>query len=156
VLPLIVVLTALMLQAAGIGVPLIGRGWARFDPAHWPVGLLPQLQAIDRSGGAGPRIFNDLNFGGFLIYNAPRLPIFIDDRCSLYGEDFLRAYDLARRENPAQLDRWQQQYGFRYALVETGGRFDRYLAGAAPWILVARTPPATLYQRRMGLSPAAR
>jgi hypothetical protein len=151
--PLLMVLTALVLQVAGIGVPVIGHGWARFDPARCPVGLLPQLEEIDRSAGEGPRIFNDLNFGGFLIYHTPRLPIFIDDRCALYGTDFLQAYDRARRENPAQLDRWRQQYGFHYALVETGGRFDRYLAGAAPWGLVARAPPATLY-RYMGVSAA--
>jgi hypothetical protein len=151
--PMLLVLVALVLQVAGVAVPIIGRGWARFDPARWPVGLLPQLEEIDRSAGEGPRIFNDLNFGGFLIYHAPRLPIFIDDRCALYGTDFLQAYDRARRENPAQLDRWRQQYGFHYALVETGGRFDHYLAGATPWGLVARTPPATLY-RYMGVSAA--
>jgi hypothetical protein len=151
--PLLMVLTALVLQVAGIGVPIIGRGWARFDPARWPVGLLSQLKEIDRFRSASPLIFNDLNFGGFLIYHAPRPLVFIDDRCALYGSDFLQAYDLARRENPAQLDRWRQQYGFHYALVETGGRFDRYLTGAAPWGLVARTPPATLY-RYMGVSAA--
>ena len=54
------------------------------------------------------RIFNDLNFGGFLIYHAPRLRVFVDDRCSLYGGEFLGAYDRARREDPAQIDRWQR------------------------------------------------
>ena len=61
---------------------------------------------------------------------------------------FLQAYDHARRENPAQLDRWQQQYGFDYALVEAGGQFDRHLAGASHWTRLARTPAATLYQRK--------
>ena len=53
-------------QAAGIAVPVIGHGWARFDPARWPLGLVPRLQEIEQTGGAGPGIFNDLNFGGFL------------------------------------------------------------------------------------------
>ena len=154
-LPLVVVLAALACQVAGIGVPVIGHGWARFDPARWPLGLVPQLKEIERTG-AGPGIFNDLNFGGFLIYHTPRLPVFIDDRCSLYGGDFLSAYDRARRADPAQLDRWQQQYGFHYALVETGGRFDGYLAGTGRWALVARTTPATLYRRDMGVSAAGR
>ncbi len=148
VLPLVAVLAAMGLQIAGVGALLVGHGWARFDTAHWPTGLLPRLEAINRSPGEGPGIFNELNFGGFLIYHTPRLPVFIDDRCSLYGTAFLQAYEHARCENPAEIDRWQRQYGFRYALVETAGRFDRYLAGAAPWALLARTPAATLYQRR--------
>ena len=47
-----------------------------------------------------------------------------------------------------RLDRWQEQYGFDYALVETGGQFDRHLAGAGPWTLLARTPAATLYRHK--------
>jgi hypothetical protein len=156
VMPLIVVAAAVVVQVAGVNAPLIGRGWARFDPAHWPVGLLPQLDDINRANADGAPIFNDLNFGGYLIYHAPHLRVFVDDRCSLYGTDFLQAYDHARRDDPAQLDRWQQQYGFRYALVATDGQFDRHLAQSDAWTLVAQTQAATLYRRRMGLPPAIR
>jgi hypothetical protein len=155
-LPLLAVLAAVALQTGGIGLPVIGHGWARFDPARWPMRLVPRLQEIERTGTAVPGIFNDLNFGGFVIYHAPGLPVFIDDRCALFGAAFLVAYDRARREDPAQLDRWQRQYGFRYALVETGGQFDRYLAAAGGWAMVARTPPAALYRRDMGVSAAGR
>ena len=134
----------------------MGGDWAQFDPARWPVELLPALDEIGRSHADGTRIFNDLNFGGFLIYHAPRLRVFVDDRCSLYGTEFLLAYDRARREEPDQIDRWQAQYGFDYALVEAGGPFDRRLAGAAPWTLLGRTPAAALYQRRMGVPPSMR
>ncbi len=156
ILPLVVVAAAAVLQMAGVRVPVVGRGWARFDPARWPVELLPKLSEIDRSAAEGTPIFNDLNFGGFLIYHAPRLRVFVDDRCSLYGADFLQAYDRARREEPAQIDRWQRQYGFAYALVETGGEFDRYLSAAMAWTPLGRTPAATLYERRMGVPPSIR
>jgi hypothetical protein len=152
VLPLVVVVSAMAIQVAGIRVPVIGCGWARFDPTHWPIELLPKLDEVNRSVKDGTPIFNDLNLGGFLIYHTPRLRVFIDDRCTVYGGDFLQAYDSARCENPAQIDRWQQQYGFEYALVTTSGEFDRYLAETGQWIRVARTPPATLYQRCMGVS----
>ncbi len=138
------------IQLAGLQLPLIGRGWARFDADRWPVAMLPQLDDLNRTANDGDPIFNDLNFGGFLIYHTPRLRVFIDDRCSLYGADFLVAYDIARRHDPAQIDRWQQQYGFRLALVESGGQFDRYMAASPAWDLVVRTTPAALYQRRMG------
>ncbi len=155
-LPLVLVGAAAAVQCAGVRIPLVGRGWAQFDAARWPVALLPQLDAIHRQSEDGTPIFNDLNFGGFLIDHAPRLRVFVDDRCALYGGEFLTRYDLARREDPAQIERWRRQYGFRFALVESGGRFDRYLAGSEAWRLVARTPPAALYQSRMGDVPDVR
>ncbi len=154
--PLTVVVLAAAIQIAGVSMPVVGRDWARFDPARWPVELLPELHEINQAGVNGAPIFNDLTFGGFLIYHTPRLRVFVDDRCSLYGGEFLQAYEHARLDEPAGIDRWQRQYGFTYALVETGGRFDGYLAGSAPWTLVGRTPVATLYQRRMGTSPSMR
>jgi hypothetical protein len=150
VLPAIVVLATFFVQAAGIEIPLLGRGWAKFDSARWPVELLPQLTEIDRSGPEGGRIFNDLLFGGFLIHHTPHLRIFIDDRCSVYGGAFLKAYDDARRGEPADLETWWQRDRFPYALVETGGEFDHYLSGSGHWTILGRTPVATLYQRDLG------
>jgi hypothetical protein len=129
-----------------VSVPVVGSGWARFDPARWPIELLSKLRDINRSSAEGTPIFNDMNFGGFLIYHAPRLRVFVDDRCSLYGTEFLLDYERARRADPAQLDGWRRQYGFGYALVQTGGPFDHYLADAAGWSLVERSPAATLYR----------
>ncbi len=102
VLPSIVVAAALGLQIAGASFPVLGRGWARFDRDRCPVELLPQLDEIARSNEDGLRIFNDMNFGGFLIFHEPRMRVFIDDRCPLYGTEFLRAYDHARRDDPAR------------------------------------------------------
>ena len=126
--------------------PLLGRGWARLDATVWPVELLPELKQVEQDNPAGTPIFNELDFGGFLIYHTPGLKVFIDDRCALYGADLLRAYDRARREDPTQLDRWQQHYGFRHALVETDGPLDRHLAQSAHWTIINRTAPATLYR----------
>jgi hypothetical protein len=95
-----------------------------------------------------------MNFGGFLIFHTPRLRVFVDDRCALYGGEFLQAYDHARREEPSRLDRWQEQYSFRYALVETGTPFARYLDDAPQWAIIRRTPVATLYQHELGLLPS--
>jgi hypothetical protein len=145
-LPVVVVAAAAMLQLAGIRVLVVGRDWARFDSARCPIELLPTLDKINDSSVEGTHIFNDLNFGGFLIYHAPPLRVFVDDRCPLYGTKFLLAYEHARREDPAQIDRWRRQYGFDYALVETGGRFDGYLSSSDGWNLVERSPAAALYR----------
>ena len=153
ILPLIVVVAAAVLQIAGVSAPVVGRGWARFDPVRWPVGLLAELQEIDRKSpeDAPTRIFNDLSLGGFVIHHAPKLRVFIDDRCALYGAEFLQAYERARREDPAQLDRWQAEYGFRYALVERNAdeeaaSFDRHLRSSARWTRIGESPGAVLYR----------
>ena len=147
ILPAVVVLAALLLQIGGVSAPVVGRGWARLDSERWPVELLPALREINRSNADGTRIFNDLNFGGFLIYHAPRLRVFVDDRCPLYGTKFLWDCENARCEEPAQIDRWQQQYDFHYALVRTGEPLDRYLSKSAGWRLVKRCTAASLYRQ---------
>jgi len=146
-LPLAVICLAMLIQASGTKVPVVGRDWVRFDSAYWPVELLPELERINRESPEGTRIFNDLGLGGFLIYHAPRLRVFIDDRCALYGRDLLPAYDRARREDPAQIEKWHEQYGFPYALVVTGSPFDRYLDQSDSWTRLGRAPAATLYRR---------
>ncbi len=144
---------ALCLQSGGIALPIFGSGWARFDSAHWPLDLLPELEKINQQAApSDQRIFNDLRFGGFLIYHTPRLKIFIDDRCPLYGSEFLWAYDHARRYDPQQIDCWQRQYQFRYALVQAGSPFDRYLQQSEQWFLLGRSAAASLYQFGLGFS----
>ena len=148
VLPAIVMAVAMMLKIGGVPAPVIGHGWVRFDPAHWPIELLPFLEDVNRSSPEGTRIFNDMNFGGFLIYHAPRLRIFVDDRCPLYGTPFLLACERAGQRDPAQIDHWRRQYGFAYALVQTGEPFDRYLSKSAGWSLMKRSSVATLYRHK--------
>lgn len=163
--PALLVLTAVVLQAAGASFPLVGRGWARLDSQRWPVELLPELQRLyameTRELRAGAfhasyegmpanrpaRLFNSLGLGGFAIYHAPQWQVFIDDRCELFGGEFLREYARAERAAPQLIDRWADEYGFRVALVKAGSAFDRYLASSPDWSCAGRAPAATLYRR---------
>jgi hypothetical protein len=144
-----VVLSVLALEASGLHVPLVGRGWVVLDAALWPVELLPQLGKIG-SQAEEARVFNDYRLGGFLIYHAPQVRVFIDGRCELYGRKFLVEYDRAERENPAEIEIWRQRYGFGHALVARGSPFDRHLAQDPQWTLVGRTSTAALYGRVQG------
>ncbi len=146
-LPAGVILLAAVLQAAGVQAPIVGRGWAKLDPKHWPVELLPVLRQAEREHPEGTRIFNEFLFGGFLIYFTPGLKVFIDDRCELYGDDWLMQFSKAMRSNPERIDHWQETYGFPYALVATGTAFDRYLGQASGWVVVKKTDVAMLYKR---------
>ncbi len=146
-IPVGVVLTAGVLQLAGVRVPVLGRGWATLDRRYWPVDLLPELRTYEREHPDGTPVFNEMLFGGFLIYYTPSLRVFIDDRCELYGDDGLLAYAEAIEREPAWVDHWARDFGFELALTATGSAFDRYLREARGWNLVRSTEAASLHRR---------
>jgi hypothetical protein len=148
VLPLAVVLFAIALQGAGVHAPIIGRGWVRLDPDHWPVELLPELRQAERDHPEGARVFNDFLFGGFLIYYTPGLKIFIDDRCELYGDDWLLQFWKAMQGNPRRIESWDSQFHFDYALVHSRSAFDRHFDRAPRWIAWKKSHTAVLYRRK--------
>src|SRR5262249_23927863 len=100
----------------------------------------------------------------------PHLRIFVDDRCELYGDEFLKDYfrvneafidakeegkDLARMDDP--FERWGKQYGIdiNLALVIKNSGFQFYLDSARDrWVLIGDSSqqglehPAMLYERR--------
>jgi hypothetical protein len=156
--PVTLVLVALGLQAGAVPVPVLGHGWAQLDGEHWPVALQQQLQDYETQH-PGAAVLNDMYFGGFLIFYTPGLRVFIDDRCELYGDDFLLPYaeEYTRSAGPAsaRIDTWARQYGCRLALVErqdpeAGGvaGLDHYLAEhPKQWRMIGETKTARLYKR---------
>ena len=148
ILPIALVLTTVALQRAAVPFPILGRGWAKFDPQVWPVDLLPELRAYESSHPPGTPIFNQILLGGFLIYYTPGLRVFIDDRCELYGDEQLLAYNRAEMEDPGAVECWAQQFGFDRALTIPGTPIDSYLRRANNWVVVRETRAATLYERR--------
>jgi hypothetical protein len=78
------------------------RGAARFTP-------VAALTAVQVHQIAGP-VFNDLNFGGYLIFSG--VPTFIDGRVDVYGDDFIRRY-LRPEELPGLLS----QYNVSWTLL---------------------------------------
>lgn len=121
--------------------------WARPATASWPAELETELDALPRPAGRPLRVFNESRYGGYLIYRYPERRVFIDGRCELYGEPFLRTYQAAKRDevlrrgltetNPADA-----------ALVKTDSGFDRQLQADSGWRLVRRGVEASLYVRR--------
>lgn len=148
------VLPALLLLAAGLGLqagsvraPLLGHGWVEMNRNYWPVDFLAELKSC--ASGPGTPILNDMRFGGFLLFQDRRFRVFIDDRCELYGDQFLLEYATAQ---PAQIAKWIERYGFEIALAEPDSALDRYLRGQRQWKLRSRSPAAALY-RRTGQAP---
>ncbi len=142
---------ALVLQVARVEAPLVGAGWAKLDPGYWPTELTDTLRKYEPTSPAGGRIFNEYIDGGFIIYHAPGYRVFVDDRCELFGDDWLVRFVEAGAGDPtAAMADWEADYGrFEFALTRTGSGFDGYFRGRpAEWERVAETPTATFYRRR--------
>lgn len=116
-------------------------------PALWPAKLLPDLQRLRKELGSDARLFNEQHFAGFLLYNDADSKVFIDGRCELFGERFLKRYLQAQSDRKI-IRAWERDYRFRLALTVPGSPFDRYFASAAGWTVVGRMPHAVLYARR--------
>jgi hypothetical protein len=151
-IPSVVVLTTLVFHSMHYSFPLLGRDWARLDHVHWPVDLLPELRKLEGSATARKPIFNDMEFGGFLMYHTPGFRVFIDGRCELYGDEGLMDYVHALHDDPSQIEHWADQYGFDTALLRPDSAFDLYLQNASGWSMTHRTESAVLYRRTVKIA----
>jgi len=155
-LPAFVVLLTLSLQAGGVRVPVIGAGWAQHDPEHWPVEILDVLKANEpKPDDPHNKIFNCYVDGAFIIYHAPGYRVFVDDRCEVFGGQWLFEFvkishpDTSMEVRSAAFAKWQAEYGrFDFALTRADTPFDDYFQDAPGWECVKRTATATFYRRK--------
>lgn len=152
--PTALVLIAFGMQAAGVSVPVFGRGWASFSRDFVPTDLTDAIaRELDTAPGR-PRLFNDCNLGGYLIYYHPAHKIFMDDRFELYGDPWLADYVEAAEKHPERIEDYCDKYACTHALVGvelTRTPFDAYLSNSPRWHEVARGQGAVLF-RRVSLS----
>ena len=70
-IPVVMTGVALIAFHGSAQLPSTAQKWVKLDGAHWPIEILPELQAIEKSRPQGTPIFNDMLFGGFLINDMP-------------------------------------------------------------------------------------
>jgi hypothetical protein len=91
------------------------------------------------------RLFNAYNWGGYLLWELPDYPVFIDGRTDLYNgdviDDWLRIYN-GRAGWQQALDRWQ----VRLALIEPAAPLAARLESAG-WREIYRDELAVIYAR---------
>ncbi|MCE9561578.1 MAG: hypothetical protein K8U57_05945 [Planctomycetes bacterium] len=121
VIPAAFVLLAFALQLAGVRVPVIGHGWVRFDKDFVPEDMNDEINKYMESVPPGTHIFNDLDLGGYMIWYAPKLKIYMDDRCELYGDDMLKEYadtiKLPPEEFGVVFEGWREKWKFDRAII---------------------------------------
>lgn len=158
VVPVALVAGAFALQSLRVEAPVVGAGWARLDPNYVPSDMTKEVTAYAASVAPGTRIFNDANLGGYLIYHAPTLKIFMDDRCELYGDEWIRTYSDTLGRPPEQLgpvfEGWAERYQFDRAIVMTNppalekASIERYLLSVPDkWREVSRGKRAVMFER---------
>jgi hypothetical protein len=116
--------------------------------AGYPSRALPYLQSFHPNG----RVLNDFNWGGYLIWNTPHIPVFIDGRGDIYDHYgvFADYMSLLHVENSLDvLNRYHIQYvffakdtSFAYLMRHTPGWKIDYEDDMA--IMLERIPPANV------------
>lgn len=140
--------------------PTTESRWAKFDTTLWPITAGNAFYAEHTADLPPARIFCEYHYGGYFIFHG-RTQVFIDDRCELYGDDFLvhfvrtgediLADQLSDAGKP--LDDWQAKYGgFDYAIVAARGGYDiAFQARKGEFRELHRDQTAVVYQRHQSV-----
>jgi hypothetical protein len=127
--PLVV---AVMLLPLLVFVPRL-KETAYAPPRQEMVGVPIKAVAFMKREGLTGNTFTDVNvWGGYLIWEAPSNPVYVDGRVDMYGDEFMREYvDLIRG-----LADWRapfERHGVRHAVVETKSVLAREIAESPDW-----------------------
>ena len=136
---------------AGVAVALVAGTFAyasvhRFAPhtRGSPVAAVAELKKLNLT-----HVFNDYDFGGYLIANG--VPTFIDGRTELYGEKFFMDYIKAVAVmNPDTLFQLFADYKIEATLMRTETSANRLMAHIDGWQKFYADDIATIYVRTPG------
>ena len=120
---------------------------ARAVAAYFPVNASGFVQAH----WSAPRMYNDMNWGGFLIWALPNSPVAIDNRPDLYGDETLTHFYLMQQ---GLLD-WSADPDLNAAqvvLLNPQTPLSKLLARDTRFHLVYEDPIAVVFARNIPLS----
>jgi hypothetical protein len=114
-------------------------------------GVLP-VRAVQayRDLDAPPNLFNSYNWGGYLIWALPDVPVFVDGRTDLYGDAFLTGAYLQTAFGAPGWQATLDSYGVNTVFVESASGLGRAVREAPGWniayddgfaVIALREPP---------------
>lgn len=99
---------------------------------------------LEQSGLAQQRGFNAYHWGGYLIWRD--IPVYVDGRADVYGDDFLHEYNTTRRVGPGwsePLDRHEVDY----VLIPPGEQLHTLLVESSGWTIAYEDEVAAVFVR---------
>ncbi len=134
-----------------IGAPMVkfdSRALDRAISADFPVNAVNYLR---RNPEPGP-LYNNLNWGGFLMWYLPELPVAIDGRNDLYGDDLDKLfYDSQSATATYQKDPYLNEAGV--VILDSKLPLAKILTIDPRFHMVYHDEIATVYGRRAAASP---
>jgi biotin transporter BioY len=114
----------------------------QFDDTVFPVEMVRTLDPDETSGA----VFNQMIWGGYLLYQRPDIPVFIDGQTDFYGEELSREYIQVLKGRQG----WREvldRYGVQWTLVANGEPVNQLLALDPDWELRRTDRIASMYWR---------
>ena len=117
-------------------------------PTQARVGVPLNAVAYLKANGITGNTFTDPNiWGGYLIWETPSNPVYIDGRIDMYGDEFMRDYLGIIRGHT----RWQDafdKYGVQIAIVEPLSVLRLQLEQSPAWQQLYRDEMAVVFRRK--------
>ncbi|MDX1578911.1 MAG: hypothetical protein R3266_10515, partial [Gemmatimonadota bacterium] len=117
-------------------------GLYRFDPERLPVDAVAFLDEMDVSGP----VFNQMEWGGYLAYSRPGMPVFIDGMTNVYGVELSREYVATANGLPGW-DGVLKQYDVGWTLMGRQAALNQLLALDPGWERAYEDDVAVIFRR---------
>ena len=114
--------------------------WARVGPSNteaamqseYPVAALPALDELAAALPGGLCLFNDYSWGGWIEMVRPEIPVFIDGRSEVYGDEHVARYAAISGGGPESAEALAAT-GANAALIPKSSDLAGTLARTAAW-----------------------
>ena len=117
---------------------------AKFEEKQYPVAAAQWIEENRPEGN----LFNDYNWGGFLIWTLRDYPVFVDGRTDLFNDELLEEY-LQAAAGEAGWRETLRRYNANLILIESGAGLDRALKQSESWEEDYRDDLAVIYVRKL-------
>jgi len=114
----------------------------QFDPEVFPIKALAAMSPESTESN----VFNQMIWGGHLLYEHPEIPVFIDGQTDFYGEELSRDYVMALKGSIG----WQSvldRYEIGWTLLSTGEPLNQLLELDSEWRRIYMDDVGTVYVR---------
>lgn len=141
-----IVLIALAIMGAGAKTiyEMQPERLAQLRASRLPISAVEHLSGDDVQGA----MFNSYNWGGYLIWALDDLPVFVDGRTDLYGDEILSPY-LTMYLNDGDSMALLDQYTINTIVVETFSPIGVDLASNEDWMVVYDDDLAVVLERKV-------